>query len=126
MQLANLSDDAVGACVAGRLLSAGAVATIQALAAARGRLATAQRSVAALEAESAEEAAMQERLRANLGALGGGAPSTAEATLRARYVTALSDSEDTVGRLREERRRRVAAVDAARQALADAVAEARF
>lgn len=126
VQLANLSDDAVGACVAGRLLSAGAVATIQALAAARGRLATAQRSVAALEAESAEEAAMQERLRANLGALGGGAPSTAEATLRARYVTALSDSEDTVGRLREERRRRVAAVDAARQALTDAVAEARF
>lgn len=126
LQLTDLSDDAVGACVAGRLLSVGAAATLRALAGVRGRLADARRSVAALDADAAEEAAMQERLRANLGALGGGAPSTAEAALRARYVTALSVSEDAVGRLREERRRRLSAVDAARQALADAVAEARF
>lgn len=126
VQLTSLSGDVVAACVAGRVLSEAAAATVSALMAVRGRLTDAQQSVAALEADSAEEAAMQERLRANLAALGGGAPSTAEAALRARYVTALSDSEDAVGRLREERRRRLAAVADARQALADAVAEARF
>lgn len=127
MQLTDLSDDAIVTCVEGRVLSSAAAATVQSLAAVRGRLADAQRSVAALEADAAEEAAMQERLRSNLGALGGGgAPSAAEASLRARYVAALSDGEDAVGRLREERRRRLVAVDAARQALADAVAEARF
>ncbi|GAB0494175.1 hypothetical protein MMPV_005465 [Pyropia vietnamensis] len=126
VQLTSLSDDAVAACVAGRLLSEDAAATLSALVAVRGRLTDAQQSVAALEADSTEEAAMQERLRANLAALGGSAPSTAEAALRARYVTALSDSEDAVGRLREERRRRLAAVASAKQALADAVAEACF
>lgn len=126
VQLADLPDDAVAACVEGRLLSAAAAATVRSLAAGRGRLADAQRGVAALDADAAEEAAMQGRLRSNLGALEGGAPSTAEAALRARYVAALSASEDAVGRLREERWRRLAAVETARQALADAVAAARF
>lgn len=99
VQLTDLSDDAIVTCVEGRVLSSAAAATVQSLAAVRGRLADAQRSVAALEAD---------------------------ASLRARYVAALSDGEDAVGRLREERRRRLVAVDAARQALADAVAEARF
>lgn len=84
VQLTDLSDDAIVTCVEGRVLSSAAAATVQSLAAVRGRLADAQRSVAALEADAAEEAAMQERLRSNLGALGGGGGTVGRRGVAAR------------------------------------------
>jgi len=129
--LVDLSDEAVGAFVSAPALSPAGAATLRGLAALRRQLSDAASASAALDADAAEEAATQERLRANLGALAAAAAaapsaSPAEAALRSRYVDGLAASEEAVGRLRAERRVRVAALTDARRALNEAVAAARF
>jgi hypothetical protein len=120
--LLNATDKDFGAWVQAKYFDAAVQTALQSAFAIRTQVAGMDETIARLDQERGKLHEEQKRIRENLAALGDRA---SEKDLRERYIRTLGKQEDRLEGIEKERAGAVAARDAARQALTDAIAAIR-
>jgi hypothetical protein len=122
-RLTDFDDRAIAVLVRGGVSEAALRRAVQPLTDKRAELAAAEAKVASIDAQIADIARDQERVRENMKALRG---SDEEKSLTQRYTRQLNEQEDRLARLGEDQKKASADRDARRRELADLVSRLTF